>query len=632
MKLLFCCLVLGLFVIIPPESEAQPQELPMSVQSLEDMDGFRPVSGNWRIAGNVSADRHTRHQISASAGDGVLVNIPVQGARENLFFEWEHGDIELELEFMMPKGSNAGIYLQGRYEIQMFDSWGVTRPTFSDAGGIYQRWDPDRPAGQKGFQGHPPRMNVSRAPGLWQRFQIRFQAPRFDDDGRKISNAKMVRVEHNGVVIHENVELTGPTRAAAFQVEQALGPLMIQGDHGPVAIRNIRYKRYQPNLISISDTKFRQIEGVFENVPDFPAFLDAVEHPIQGIDWRESEEDHQMAMRFAGKMHVPYSGTYRFQLELDWISGDPHFQNVGIGGGKLVIGSAIALDHAGKNRTGAGDIELDAGVHPYSLTIYKNRGGRNSRPRMALYAEGTDTRLHSLNAPGSLPEPRMVPSIYVRPKAEPALIRGFINHGGKKKTHTIAVGHPSGVHYTMDLRQGGLLHVWKGDFIETTDMWHSRGQAQLAVPLGGVLTFSGVPTVAQLATIDAAWPDSMGMSYTFKGYELDSDGHPSFMYTLGEMAVSDHLRPEESGRLLRREVTLHGESPREGFWVRVAAGSEIEELADGGYSVDGNSYYVTLDDAHGAQAVIRSAGEGQELLVPFSMSDGEAAVRYTLVW
>ena len=226
----------------------------------------------------------------------------------------------------------------------------------------------------------------------------------------------------------------------------------------------------------------------------------------------------------------------------------------------------------------------------------------------------------------------MVPSIFVVPTAEPALIRGFINHGGKKKTHTIAVGHSSGVHYTMDLRQGGLLHAWKGGFIETTDMWHSRGQAQLAVPLGSVLTFSGEPTVALLATIDAAWPDSMDADYTFKGYELDTDGHPSFMYSMGDVAVSDHLSPGEDGRLLRREVTLHGDSDHEGYWVRVASGSKITELDDGGYSVDGNSYYITLDEVHGAQAVIRSAGGGQELLVPFSMSDGEASVRYTLVW
>ena len=67
-----------------------------------------------------------------------------------------------------------------------------------------------------------------------------FQAPRFDENGKKTANAKFVKVIHNGQVIHENVEVTGPTRAAAFADEKATGPLMFQGDHGPVAYRNLR--------------------------------------------------------------------------------------------------------------------------------------------------------------------------------------------------------------------------------------------------------------------------------------------------------------------------------------------------------------------------------------------------------
>ena len=96
----------------------------MSSQSLTNMDGFRPAAGNWRIVGDVSADLNTQYDLSSQAGEGVLVNTPSEGQRDNLFSGWEHGDMELELDFMMPKGSNAGIYLQGRYEIQLFDSWG----------------------------------------------------------------------------------------------------------------------------------------------------------------------------------------------------------------------------------------------------------------------------------------------------------------------------------------------------------------------------------------------------------------------------------------------------------------------------------------------------------------------------
>jgi hypothetical protein len=169
-------------------------------------------------------------------GAGVVVNDPAGKAKDHLLTTMEHGDIDLDLDFMMDKGSNAGVYLQGRYEIQMFDSWGVARPKSSDCGAIYERWDESRPDGRKGYEGHPPAQNVSRAPGLWQHFRIIFRAPRFNAQGQKIANARFVKVIHNGVTVHENVELTGPTRSAAFTDEKPAGPLMIQGDHGPVAV------------------------------------------------------------------------------------------------------------------------------------------------------------------------------------------------------------------------------------------------------------------------------------------------------------------------------------------------------------------------------------------------------------
>ena len=623
------CLACGLCFLQPPRLEAQAHRLPMSVQPLDNLDGFRPVAGNWSIVGDVSADRHTVGQISTSAGGGVLVNIPSEEARENLFFDWEHGDIELELEFMMPKGSNAGIYLQGRYEIQMFDSWGTPRPTFSDAGGIYQRWDPNRTDGRQGYEGHPPRVNVSRAPGLWQRFHIRFQAPRFDDEGRKVANARMIRVVHNGVVIHENVELTGPTRSAVFADEQPMGPIMLQGDHGPVAIRNIRYKLYQQDLVTLADTRYQLAEGLFEALPDLEALTPRKEGDLEGIDWRVSDADGPFVMAFTGNMRVPYPGLYRFHLQLDWIRG-PDVSDGALGAGALVIGDQTVVDHAGVEQTVAGDVQLEAGIYPFVLSFYKNRAGLP--PSMALYVEGGGLPLHSLNAPGSSPSAPARGSIHVEPTGDPVLIRGFVRHREQKKTHTIAVGHAGGVHYTMDLRQGALLHVWKGGFVETTAMWQGRGAEQLAVPEGSVLTFSGKPAVARLASANAAWPDSMGVDYTFEGYELDADGHPSFLYRMGAIAVSDHLLPEQGGRQLLREVTLRGEADQEGYWVRVAAGKDISELAEGGYSVDGRTYYVTLYDTGGPRAVIRAAADGQELLVPISFADGQATVRYSLVW
>jgi hypothetical protein len=200
----------------------------------EGLKSFREPVAKWTEVGDASMNAGKQKQLSTEPGKGVIYN---GGKTKNILTKLEHGDAEVHIEFMVPKGSNSGVYFQGRYEIQVFDSWGVKEPTFSDCGGIYQRW-----VDKKGFDGHPPRANASKEPGAWQSFDITFKAPRFDADGKKTANAVFVKVVHNGVVVHENVELTGPTRSAAFQDEKALGPLMLQGDHGPVAYRNLRIK------------------------------------------------------------------------------------------------------------------------------------------------------------------------------------------------------------------------------------------------------------------------------------------------------------------------------------------------------------------------------------------------------
>jgi len=142
--------------------------------------------------------------------------------------------VELYVEFMAPQGSNSGVCLMGLYEIQIYDSYGKTELRYTDNGGIY-----GRPAPGGRVDGRPPPVNVSRAPGQWQSFHIWFRAPRFDAAGSKIENARFLRVEHNGTLLHENFELKGSTRARSPWSERAAAPLLLQGDHGPVAFRNV---------------------------------------------------------------------------------------------------------------------------------------------------------------------------------------------------------------------------------------------------------------------------------------------------------------------------------------------------------------------------------------------------------
>jgi hypothetical protein len=154
-----------------------------------------------------------------------LINNKTTKRGTDLYTERKFGDCLIELEFMVSKGSNSGVYVMGEYEIQILDSFGKAKVGAGDLGGLYNA--------------APPKVNASKKPGEWQKFVIDFRAPKFEGD-KKVANAKFVKITLNGEVIHEDVEMKGPTPTGVSGKEAPTGPLMFQGDHGPVAFRNIR--------------------------------------------------------------------------------------------------------------------------------------------------------------------------------------------------------------------------------------------------------------------------------------------------------------------------------------------------------------------------------------------------------
>jgi hypothetical protein len=211
---------------------AFPQEKFLSIQD------FKEPLGEWYGTGNAKLASEDEKRLESTPGAGVFIN-GKDGRTVHLITTEHHGDVKLWLEFMVSKESNSGVYLQGRYEIQILDSWGKTKWGSGDCGGLYQRWDESQKE-DKGYDGIPPLVNASKPPGEWQTFYIHFKAPRFNAEGKKKKNAMFRKVELNGILIHKNVEATGPTRASLDDLEEPHGPLMLQGDHGPVAYRNIR--------------------------------------------------------------------------------------------------------------------------------------------------------------------------------------------------------------------------------------------------------------------------------------------------------------------------------------------------------------------------------------------------------
>jgi hypothetical protein len=204
------------------------------------LEHWRQPTSDWLVAGDARLDAKNPKRLVAVDGSGVLLN-GKSGKTKNLLSKRDYQDVEAHFEFVVPKGANSGVKFEALYEIQIFDSFGVVKPKATDCGGIYPRAEL-LPIYRHIDAGIPPRVNAARNFGEWQTLDVIFRAPRFDSNGKKTRNARFDRVVLNGEVIHENVELVTPTGHAWRRKEVARGPILLQGDHGPVAFRNIRVK------------------------------------------------------------------------------------------------------------------------------------------------------------------------------------------------------------------------------------------------------------------------------------------------------------------------------------------------------------------------------------------------------
>ncbi|RMG32776.1 MAG: DUF1080 domain-containing protein [Planctomycetota bacterium] len=162
--------------------------------------------------------------------DGVAIS-----AKHSISTKRAFGDCQLHIEFSTPtppKGrgqgrGNSGVYLMGRYEVQILDSYKNKTYFDGQCGAIYKQY--------------PPSVNACRPPGQWQSYDIIFEAPRFDDEGHVVKKA-VITVLHNGVVIHNHVELLGATaydRPPQYRKHPAKAPITLQYHGNPVRFRNI---------------------------------------------------------------------------------------------------------------------------------------------------------------------------------------------------------------------------------------------------------------------------------------------------------------------------------------------------------------------------------------------------------
>jgi hypothetical protein len=208
----------------PPNVGRQiaPVKPPRDARGVVTLFSGQPLemAANWlKVDGKTPADWPVAKG-AMTVGKGLIIS--------RYRFTDFHLHLELRTPWMPDKHGqgrgNSGVFLQGRYEVQVLDSYGLADPGTGDCGAVYAQ--------------SAPLVNACKPPTAWQTFDYIFRAPRFDADG-KLTEPARVTVIQNGLVVQNNTVITGPNNPELYGKLSEPGPITLQDHHNPVQYRNI---------------------------------------------------------------------------------------------------------------------------------------------------------------------------------------------------------------------------------------------------------------------------------------------------------------------------------------------------------------------------------------------------------
>lgn len=594
------------------ESEVVNQVAAIPVLSLSP-DGVHTFTADtsFGIAVDVYMDKEVEGHISISEGKGILYNQPGSDTNTYARTKNEHGDLYMHVEFMVSKGSSAALYFQGRYGIQLSDSRNKGN-SFVQCGAILQRGRT-----KAGPVITMPVSDAGKVPGLWQRLDVNFTAPRFDSSGNKLSDAVFKEVILNGQLIHRNIAVTNTALDTVFKQEKSTGPLTVRSHYGAVAFRNLNYTAESQPAIALSDLHYnvyKELSGRYDTLKNFTAEQSGT---TDSLSWRLGESKKQMVI--AGNMNVAEDGDYVFKVK----AGGPVYV--------LVDSSEVVDNHKSKNYTSAyfGNRYLQKGMHSFQVVYTNYNDG------LMLEYEGPVTPFTALTTPSSSRK-QEDESLSKNLSNKPFFQKGLFRHDHKVMPHVISVGIPGGLNYAYDQRTCNVLSAWRGKY-PVPDIRRDSGAPGMQVPSGAPVEFKNMPVLSSLAKPDGPWPDTVQVNdsmYTNREYRLDTTGLPVFLYRYRNMSIEDYLFLDKGNNGLVRQITMQSDSAAEPVYFMIGSGSFIERLPNGLYAIDDKTYYVQILNAGDEKnvSIVKDDTGRYRLLLLLSALGNDAPFSYSIIW
>lgn len=584
-----------------PEIQKPIHSLPFDELDLGSLEGHP----DWTLAENVFMDRNVQHHCEIIEGKGMIVS---QGGEPKLLIGLdEHGDLDLQMDFMLARNSKASILLQSSYSVSLTDSWNQDSVSEKTCGVILD-----------GDSVRLPVLNAAKAPGLWQHLAIKFRAACFDASGKKITNATLAEVMLNGRVIQKDVVLSAAMRIAPLMGEEQYPPLGIASQSGPVAFRNVRYKRYNDQRITFNNIRYAVYKGLYKEYDTLSSMTPLRSGTTDSIHWAVG--DKRAEVKFEGELNIPVDGEYVFRLR----AGGPAW---------IILNNNVVTGNRGtRDYTDAhyGSVTLKKGTCSFQV-FYANYD-----ESLVVEYEGPGIPLTRLTAPGAERLVRPIEALEYETGNRPGIQRTFFRHRGQVNPYAICVGTPGGLNYAYDLTTYALMDVWSGKFIDVSNMWRSRGESQQALPLGAPLELANIPPVMQLDDPADPWLDTVDVidnRYEKRGYRIDPSGLPVFMYAYQGLSIEDHMQPEADRSGWNRSIRVKGADVSKNVYYLLGSGKTIEALPKGGYAIDDKEYYITsVKGLDQNDLLVVKKKDRYELILPLKLTGGAMEFSYSIVW
>lgn len=367
----------------------------------------------------------------------------------------------------------------------------------------------------------------------------------------------------------------------------------------------------------LKDMQFATYEGSWKKLPDFsqlkPKATGKLKANRPDIGVHKGKRD-QFAIRFSGTIEIPVDGEFEFTLASD-------------DGSRLTIDGKVVIDHDGIHGMGAknGKVKLAEGTYPFLLDYFEAAGGEE----LELSWSGPGFKDKPLSKNGAKRRNDSKTGMPLGPDGMVARIyRNFIQDAGPR---AIGVGYPGAINLAWDAANMRPALLWRGPFIDAARHWQGRGQGFQPPANPNYLKLHDGTPFAILDSPNDAWPTDNDRpsdklrtgAYVFRGYSLDQNDWPTFRYTFGDIAITDHFQPVNPGNLpldqtatstIERTVTLDGTFPV--IYNRAAVG-QIEQLSPTSFQVD-DTHRIDLQNASqgSVKAILRPAdGNRQELVI-----------------